>query len=151
MDEWGAKHVQNHYQPRGDRVALMEATLLRLEIYPTLFFRRCIFHLHTPATWTRERAATYPLADLRSHDPSTKLHQPLVAPSLSGAADSNARVLSLAPSETKSFKFLCLVFRWNDRGGDNWIFIFNNDFRLFVTFERRKLIEVFYWSEKEEK
>lgn len=55
----GRKHVQNHYQPRRDRVALMEATLLLLEIYP-LFFRRCIFHLHTPATWTRERAATYP-------------------------------------------------------------------------------------------
>lgn len=48
----GRKHVQNHYQPRRDGVALMgrRPFFQPLEIYPTPFFRRCIFHYTPPRT-----------------------------------------------------------------------------------------------------
>lgn len=61
----GRKHVQNHYQPRRDGVALMgrRPFFQPLEIYPTPFFRRCIFH-YTPPRTRGPRPLT--LADLRS-------------------------------------------------------------------------------------
>lgn len=114
----GRKHVQNHYQPRRNRVALMEGRPFFAWKYILRSFSAAAFFIYTPPR--REHVNARPLTPLlllldlhgskhETRQPPSALHP------CSRVADSNARVLSLA--------FQISLSSVADRGCDNWIFI----------------------------
>lgn len=117
----GRKHVQNHYQPRRNRVALMEGRPFFAWKYIPRSFSAAAFFIYTPPR--REHVNARPLTPLLLlldlHAPSTKLANPRLRYTLAPELLTPTRVFYLS----HPLAFQISLSSVADRGCDNWIFI----------------------------